>query len=142
MTHLPIRIGKRRAISIVEMVAGMAIMTVTIVLVAQVYVLVQRAARVVERRQVATVAAANVLERVAGTPWNQLDQSLVTDWELAPDAQSLLPNGALTIRIKESQDGLASKRIEVGVSWSEALGTQPGCVCLVMWRYDTKETRP
>ena len=142
MTDVPNHSRSRRGVGVVELMAGMAMMTTTIVLVAQVYVLVERASRIAERRQIAAVAAANVMERVAGVPWDQLDQSVVEDWQLPPDARSSLPRSTLKIQITTHQDALAAKRVEVEVSWSETHGTQTSWTRLVTWRYNIPETRP
>lgn len=126
-------------------VAGIVLAT-ALAVATQMMVAAARQRKAFDMRQLASIEAGNVMERLAAEPWSKLESAAVDTWELGVQAASTLPNARLDIQIEpiaseldagEAGTGeLAGKRITVDVSYG-GTGEQPNQpVRLVAWRYE------
>lgn len=91
--------------------------------------------RALRWRQIAWQEAANALERLAERPWQALDPENTGGIALSAEAQSLLPQGTLSVHIRAEKAGaLDCKRIAAEVRWESGSGITES-VRLVTWRY-------
>lgn len=129
MTHT------RTGSTLLEAVAGLAIMMVVGTLVAQVTVVATRQLRAGAMRQVATQEAANLLERLVADAADPPQNEAGSSWPLSPEAAKQLTDGKLHVAIDDEVAPPAAQRIAVELSWKTAWGNEREQVRLVSWRY-------
>lgn len=123
--------ARRAAFTMIELSAAVAVLAALLAVAVQVLGWVGRARRELERREIALQEVGNVMERVAGHPWNQRTDAALRAIELSPEARAALPQGRLAVHVRDG--GIVrQKRVIVEVDW--AAGTQPVApVRLVAW---------
>lgn len=151
----------RRGTTMVELlVAGVLLVALTAVCVQMLAVLAGHR-RAVEQEQTAIREAANLMERLAAVPWDELTPEGVRDVRLSEEARRALPGGELEISVTSSKFGepLAgervagdrvagverseppvaqvpgAKRILVSIRWQDRTGRFVRPVRLAAWRY-------
>ncbi len=125
----------RRGFSLIECGAAGAMVAALLSVSLQFFAAINSHCRAVRWRQVAWQEAAGALERLAERPWDALDAEKVRDITLSEEAQSLLPQGTLSLRIEaDPASKPPSKRITAEVRWEPYAG-HPESVQLVTWRY-------
>ncbi len=91
--------------------------------------------RAAQRREQAVVLVANLMERLAAHPYNEVTPDLAR--EIAAPAQSALslPDAKLNVDITESQPGAGRsiKRIAIQLRYSDHNGESAGPVRLTSW---------
>jgi prepilin-type N-terminal cleavage/methylation domain-containing protein len=116
----------RRGFSIVETTAAIAILSVAVVATAQVLAVCSRQRLVSEQWLAAELETANIQERIAAVPYEQITLPKLQSWELSAQARSILPNGKLQIAITDSPpDEPNSKRVRVAISWAQFASENP-----------------
>lgn len=122
-----------RGFTLVEMmVAGVLLMTVTMIVVPGIY-WVHRERRQTEYRQIAIVEVENMMERVVSLPFNDITQSKVDKFVLSESALRQLPNADLNIEISESGNKPLMKKIQVQLGWNDHRGINVVPVRLTSW---------
>ena len=124
MTHT------RTGSTLLEAVAGLAIMMVVGTLVAQVTVVAARQLRAGIMRQVAAQEAANLLEQLVADTAELPQNEAEATWPLSPEAAQQLTDGILHVTIDDEVAPPAAQR-----SWKTAWGDEREQVRLVSWRY-------
>ncbi|OJW19256.1 MAG: hypothetical protein BGO49_11890 [Planctomycetales bacterium 71-10] len=93
-----------------------------------------------DRRGVAAVEAANVLERVAARPFDSLAVGPVEGVSLSPAASGALPGAELTAEVADDPAGdLPARRVAVRIRWRNRAGEWDAPVRLVTWIHRRKE---
>ena len=126
--------GKRRAFLLVETVmAGLLValaMTLTVGLLS--WVGAER--RASERRGWAAQEAANGMERLTALPFDRLTSEVAkTTAKLSDAARGALPDSRLIAEVRDSDDGLPLKRIDLEVRWRGRSGLDEAPVRLTSW---------
>lgn len=117
---------------------AMVILAATFVAIAQLLALVAHQRREIDRRRVATLEAANMMERVMMTPWDELTDERLSSWSLSSTAQRSLPDGRLEIAVTRDEQPSAAKRVHVQVDWRNHAGQYDRPVLLVAWKHRTE----
>ncbi len=115
----------RGGVSLVESAAAAAVLIVALTITLQVVAVVARERREAERRQRATVEAANLMERLTAQPFDRLTAEALSEIALAPEAAVALPGGTIGATVADDEPGL--KRLTVEVRWRDRSGAEgPG----------------
>jgi Tfp pilus assembly protein PilV len=122
-----------RGFTLVEATAAGVMLAAALVITAQLMTLSAAQTREVERRQLAGQQAANLLERLTATPWDELTAELAARQQLSADAQSRLPGVNLTVTVDAGDEQPASKRITVEIRWRNRAGEFTAPVSLSSW---------
>lgn len=128
----------RRGATMIEITVAMVVLLVFVVSVTKTLIAVQSQSRHNHRRLVAIQEAANVMERVFATPWDQLASDRFAELEASASAQTQLPNASVDIVIGEAREP-AGKHITVTIAWTSTNAGQRESTQLVAWRFQTKE---
>ncbi|WP_435016122.1 type IV pilus modification PilV family protein [Tundrisphaera sp. TA3] len=131
-SRLPDR--RRRGFGLVEMTATavmlVAAMTITVQLVG--WVAAER--RSVARRERALLEAANLLERLAARPWDDLTPDAAKALTLSDATRAALPGAALSIEVAPA-GAPEAKRITVAITWRDRSGSAEAPARLVGWAH-------
>jgi hypothetical protein len=93
---------------------------------AQVLAVCSRQRLASEQWLVAELEAANIQERIAAVPYEQITLPKLQSWGLSAHAAAILPNGKLQIAITDSPpDEPKSKRARVAISWAQFANENP-----------------
>ncbi len=131
---------RRRGLTAIELALAVLVIGVLLASIGRILTIVARQQREDDRRLAAIHEAANHMERLAATPWQELRVEEDTPAELSPEAAAMLPGGTVSVRITEddmteAHPALASRRVEVAITWRNTAGEQVEPVRLVAWRF-------
>jgi len=135
---------RRRGFGLVEMaVAGVLFATIVLITVQVVgWVASERAA--VGRREAATRAAGNLMERILARPWADLStESLAPLVRSLAGSQSIAP-ARLQVEVLAGPllDGRGQKKVVVEVVWPERSRVNESPLRLVAWTFERKGNQP
>ncbi|WP_417387935.1 type II secretion system protein [Gimesia sp.] len=124
---------RRRGFTLVEMmVAGVLLMTVSMIVVPAIY-WVHRERRQTERRQIAIVEVENLMERTVALPFDEVKQSTVDKFALSESVVRQLPDASLEIKISNAADVKQMKKIRIQLDWKNQQGIREMPVSLTSW---------
>ncbi|WP_145223647.1 type II secretion system protein [Gimesia algae] len=124
---------RRRGFTLVEMmVAGVLLMTVSMIVVPAIY-WVHRERRETERRQIAIVEVENLMERVVSLPFDEVQQSTVDKFALSETAIRQLPDASLQITVRDAADVKQMKKIRIQLGWKNQQEIKAMPVRLTSW---------
>ena len=83
----------------------------------------------------ATQEAANVMERLAAVPWDDLLEQKNMKFKLSSQAQKMLPEGRVDVGVEDSSESPPARRITVAVYWRPLPGQGERNSRVVAWRY-------
>jgi hypothetical protein len=129
----------------VELVMASVILGLTLAFVARVSGWVVSERRSADRRQVAAIAAANLMERLTALPYESLsDSSAKAERDRLAPALASLPGGEATIEVAtdDPTGGPGSKRIAVRIRWRDRADRWEAPVRLTSWVYPTRSETP
>ena len=132
----------RRGITILEVTVAGGLLAAMMAMCLQMLQATSAQHRAAEIRQTAIREAGNVVERLRGTPWDDLTDQNAEKMQLSEDARHGLPGGELNIELAQSPDVPDAKRITVRVRWQNRAGQFVRPVQLVVWRYRTARGDP
>ena len=133
MTAIP---GNRRGFTLLEVMAAGALLAVAMTLAVHALGGMAADRRALDRRREATQEAANLMERLAATPWDDLTTEALAPVALSPEAAGALPDG--TLKIAVSSRGTL-KRLAVEIRWRGQGGPPEAPVRLTSWVARRKE---
>ena len=126
---------RRRGFGLIEMaISGMMIaaaMAVTIQVVG--WVAAER--RAVARRERAVVEVANLMERVAGRPFDEITPESLAALRLPDAARAALPGAEIKANLDARNEPIARKRITLELRWADRAGRAEAPVRLVAWSH-------
>ncbi len=125
----------RRAFTLLELIAASVLIGAMLMLCLQVLTATAAARRRAETRLIAMQQSANVMERLAAVPWEDLSEENIEKLELEKLVRRLLPDAQLDIELATPPDEPPAKRITVSIGWSDRAGQAVGPVRLVAWRH-------
>lgn len=122
---------RRAGFTVMELVVALGILSVAMVLVAQIGIssLAQRRRTAV--RHEALEAAANVLESAQARPWDGLTPAWAAAQRLPEPLARKLSDGKLTVRVEAEKSRPHAKRVTVEVHWQHDNATPAQPVVLV-----------
>jgi type II secretory pathway pseudopilin PulG len=94
--------------------------------------------RMNDQRLLALREANNLLEELSRKKWNELTAAELAKISLPDDVKSRLPQAALKIDVRESDEPPKSKRVGVKLSWSPRPGHAASSVALAAWFFSTE----
>ena len=86
-------------------------------------------------RQAALREADNLMERLAGRPWDELTEEGVQDIQISEPVRRVLPDVDLEIEVTSEAEQPDAKRIALSLRWRDKSGEMRSPVRLVAWRY-------
>jgi len=114
---------------------AVVLLAVVFVAVSQLLAVAGRQRREAQWRRLATLEAANLLERVAARPWDELTTEGLASLTLSEQVTGRLPDPRLRIDTQPSPGPPESKRIRVRLDWINLAGDRGAPVVLVAWRH-------
>jgi prepilin-type N-terminal cleavage/methylation domain-containing protein len=108
---------QRSGMTLVEVMATLAILGIVAVIVAQCLVWSLRERIRMSSHQAALELAANVLEAARAQPWEKLDQSWADAQAVPPDMSDLLPEGKVAVKVEPGRAAPQSRNVTVEVHW-------------------------
>ncbi len=125
-----------RGITLVEVVASAALLTILLAVLAHVLTIVAMQRRSGNRRLLAVEEVANVMERIALRQYDELQEEQPPKVPLSDEAQRSLPGAALTIEVSpEGTRPPLGRRVTVQLTWENRSGQTNRPVRLSAWRY-------
>ncbi len=134
--------GRRRGFGLIEMAACGVMLAAAMVVTVQVVSWVAVERRAVGRRERAVREAANLLERAAARPWDELTPASLAGLRLSDSTAAALPGAGLEARVATSDDAPARKKITIEVRWRDRSGRPEAPVRLVTWAYRRGGPKP
>lgn len=123
----------QRGFTLVEMmVAGVLLMTVTMIVVPAIY-WVHCEQRQTEHCQIAIVEVENMMERIVALPFDDVNQPTVDKFALSESTLGQLHDPNLAIEITESGDPPLMKKIQIELGWKDQHGMNVAPVRLTSW---------
>jgi prepilin-type N-terminal cleavage/methylation domain-containing protein len=126
--------AKRRAFSLVEMIAAVAVTAVLCGLCLSFVTMASSQRTELARRQTATEEATNAMERLSAVSWDELTAERARQAALSEVGKEMLPEGRLDAVVEDAPGEPAGRRVSVTVYWSDDRRTEQQ-VGLVAWRF-------
>jgi Tfp pilus assembly protein PilV len=125
------QIRRRSGFTIMETAIALGMLSLAMVLVAQLgtWTLAERARA--EERLAAIEGVANVLEAARARPWSELKPEWAADQRLTEDLADRLHEAALTVRVEPEPDRPRVKRVTVQLGWTHGDGATARTVAAV-----------
>jgi hypothetical protein len=127
--------GRRRGFGLIEMAISGLLIAAAMAVTVQVVGRVATDRRSVARRERAVVEASNLMERIAARPFDQITAESLAALGLPEAARASLPGSTLDVKVADSPDAPARKRITVEIRWRDRSGQAESPVRLVAWSY-------
>jgi hypothetical protein len=124
----------RRGVILLEVIVGCSLLAVFLAVCVQLLSVTALERRDIERRAIALVEAANVVERVSAMPYDDITPEKLNEIKLSPDVEQILPGGTARISVDEEPGDVQSKRVRVEISWTAGRRSQPPAR-LTYWAY-------
>lgn len=125
----------RRGFTLFELIIAGLLLGAVVVAAVPTVGWIARERRESERRQLALLAAENILERLSAIPWADLTPDRAAGVALPEDLQRQLPAPELRVAVAGETDGSLGKRLSVEICWHERPGKYPAPVRLTAWVY-------
>lgn len=135
------RTRRRRGTFLIETAAAGLMLILAMIAVTRVVASVAAERRVWHRREVATSAAANLMERLGAKPFEAMAVGPVPDLSLSPADAASLPGAELNVDVvTEERDGVPeAKRLALRLRWRNPAGQWDAPVRLTTWIHRRKE---
>jgi Tfp pilus assembly protein PilV len=128
--------ASRRGIVLLEAVVAFGLLAVLITVCLQMLAATAAARRAAEQRAVALQEAANIVERIAAAPWDQISTERLAEVGLSSSVREILPGARVELTVEASNDaGPPGKHVELEISWTNAGGGSDTPVRLGYWAY-------
>lgn len=110
--------AKRRAYLLVEILMAGLLVGLAMAMTVKLLTATINQRRLSERRGWAIQESANVMERLTALPFRSLDTATARkEAKLSASAEIVLPGGRIEVQVREVNDGVLMKRIDVDVTW-------------------------
>ncbi|MBX3411702.1 MAG: hypothetical protein KF708_03200 [Pirellulales bacterium] len=127
----------KRGAMLFEALVSTAVLGTALAITAQLSGLAHVQQRSAERRGVALAEAANLMERAAALPADQIAPEFVTEWKLSDIAVSRLPEARLAVSVVDEPGEVSARRLSVEIRWRNRAGQDDAPVRLTSWFYPT-----
>ncbi|WP_406701009.1 hypothetical protein V5E97_19675 [Singulisphaera sp. Ch08] len=127
--------SRRRAFTMVEVAITSLLLVIAMTVTLQVLGWVATERRAVERRQCALSESANLMERLAARPWDELTADALKDVKLSESATRALPGAELSVAVADKTESGGSKLLSLRLRWRNRAGGWEAPVRLSAWTY-------
>jgi type II secretory pathway pseudopilin PulG len=127
--------SRRRGFTLLEAFAAAAVLGGLMIVCVKFFTASAAQQEAMRDRSRAIQLAANVMERLAGEPWDQLTAEKVRPLQDAEDLRQSLPECRIEIQITQPSGEPDGKQIAVLVRWPSRADAAQRPVRLVGWRY-------
>jgi Tfp pilus assembly protein PilV len=129
----------RHGFVLLEVVVAFGLLAVLIAVCLQMLSATAAGRRAAERRAVALQEAANIMERIAAMPWDQITGERLQEIELSPSVREILPGAAVNLTTEAASDaGPPGKHVGLEITWTNAVGDRDAPVRLSYWTYASR----
>ncbi|MGQ9574730.1 MAG: PilW family protein [Thermoguttaceae bacterium] len=125
----------RRGFSLMELLVGAALLGALMAVCLQFFTAMAAQKELLRDRSRAVQLAANLMERLAEWPWDQLTPQHAAQFQQAEKVPEGLPNAQVEARITQLPGQPEAKQVTVLVHWQGRDGAPQGPVRLTAWRY-------
>ena len=121
----------------VEAAASVMMLAIAMTLTVKVVGWVALEHRATDRRQLAMNEAANLMERLAAVPYDELTPDLLKSFTLSTETKARLPDPTLQLEVvgDDRAGGMGSKRISLRIQWRNRADGWDAPVRLTSWVY-------
>lgn len=126
---------RRPGTTVLELIAAGAILTVLLVVCAQMLNRTASQQQAISNRRAALQMTANAMERISALPWEELDQSAAGAIATAVVRQAMLRDARLEVTVEELDETLRQKKIRVTATWLEGSDEVERKQQLTAWRF-------
>ena len=119
----------------IEVAVGIGVALVVMVAVAQMVGVISYQRATTAQIRLATREAANAMERVLASSWQELNPEDPPEVMISANAAERLDDPHLSVSITESKADVMVKRIEVRIDWLNRAGQRGEPFRLVAWRH-------
>lgn len=127
---------KTRGTTLFEATMALAIIGLSLTALVQLLVPVQHQRRMIERRSLALLEAANVLENLMNAPLAELAPERIRELRLSEAAAAQIRGGSLVVEVAEPSGTPAARRLRVTVQCDGPDGAPETLGQLTAWRYE------
>lgn len=131
----------RHAFSLLEAVAGAAVLGVALLLAAQLMVAVSGQSHRVQQKQWARQELANLAEQLRAEPFEEITAERVAGMVLSDTTRQVLPEAKLEVDVRPAEGVPAAKRVLLRLVWKDRFGEWSAPVQLVTWKYQEGDNR-
>ncbi len=129
------RASNHPGFTLIELMAATALLVTFVAVLVPMFQATVAQRRSIERRQAATLEAANALERVSALGWDELTAERAAAIRLSEEARQTLPGGELKLEFIQTAGEPDCRRIVVEVGWEPQPGQPRQTVRLAAWRF-------
>lgn len=126
---------RRHGTTVLELVAAGAILSVLLVVCAQMLSRTAVQQQAISNRRAALQMTANAMERISALPWEGLSQSAADAIAATVVSQAMLRDARLEVIIEELDETLRQKKIWITATWREGSDEVERKQQLTAWRY-------
>lgn len=126
---------KSRGVLLIEVLAACGLTAVLLALCVQVLSLTALERRHIERRAIALQEAANLVERAAALPFDELTDAKLAELSLSPEVVQILPQAKSTFTVSDEPGDLPAKRVRVEIHWQGRGGREEAPASLTFWAF-------
>lgn len=128
--------GNRRGYSLLELTMSVIVLMAAMSLTVKVLGWVGMERRAADRRLWAIQEMGNVMERVAGEPFDKLTKASVESLTTEGHLERVLPGALWEVGVvDDDKKALTSKRVTIGLRWKERAGGWEAPLTLTTWVY-------
>jgi type II secretory pathway component PulJ len=127
--------ARRRGFTMLEITAATVMLATAMTLTVQLLDVVAAGRRAAERRLCAVQEVANLMERVAARPWEEVTPESLKEVSLSSRTLQALPGAELTATVDDASATRGEKEIGLRLRWRDRAGTWTAPVRLTAWIY-------
>lgn len=125
----------RRAMTLVEVGVALVVATSATIAVVELVSVAAQQQRIGRQREVAQMEVANQAERIALMAWEETAPDKLTSWQASELLLAEIPSASCSIKISDSRQPVASRRIDLSVAWTTAAGQAASPAKLTLWKH-------
>jgi Tfp pilus assembly protein PilV len=125
----------RRGSTLLEMMIAAAMLGTLLTVCLQLCQAAAGQRRAADQRQCATLELANLMDRIAAQPWEELTAAALAGERPSPWAAGQLPGAELKVDISAPGDEPDARRITAALRWQDRSGRLGPPLQLTTWRY-------
>jgi prepilin-type N-terminal cleavage/methylation domain-containing protein len=125
----------RRAVTLIEVTVATVLIAVLATVILQSQVLRIRLQRAMHWRELATIEAGNLMERMTALPWGELNQERLAALTLSDDFRQAVPKAALHVALDPAAEQPEGRRINIEIDWPGPVAEMVRPVRLTSWVY-------
>ena len=125
----------QRGAMLAEVGVALVVLSVAMILVAQMVAAVGTQHRMAEQNALAQQEAANLMERLFVMPWTELTQETASQLSLSARCRQQLPDASLNLKVVPGNGPPVGRQLTIEIAWRGRDGGHVRPVRLTAWRY-------